>query len=297
LGASAISDRRDVIPAAIEQAGGRITLFGMPVDPGNLLLLGELDGTRVVGLPGCARSPKRNGFDFVLWRLLAGLTVGRPDIAAMGVGGLLSEIPSRPQPREPRLPRIAALVLAAGRSTRMGRNKLLAPVGGLPMVRHAVLAALASADPVIVVTGNEEEKIRASLQDLPVIFCNNPDYSDGLSASLRSGVNNLPGDCDGVLILLGDMPGVDAQLLDRLVAAFAPEENRAIVVPTRHGQRGNPVLWGRSFFPALAALSGDSGGRLLFARHADQLCEVEAEDDSPLTDIDTSEALAAFELR
>ncbi len=73
FGASAITDRRDVIPAAIERAGGQVVYFGMPVDPGNLLLLGTLGGTSVIGLPGCARSPKLNGFDFVLWRLLAGL--------------------------------------------------------------------------------------------------------------------------------------------------------------------------------------------------------------------------------
>ena len=99
FGASAIADRRDVIPAAIEAAGGRIEHFGMPVDPGNLLLLGELRGKPVLGAPGCARSPKENGFDWVLGRLVAGLPVTRQDITRMGVGGLLMEIVSRPQPR------------------------------------------------------------------------------------------------------------------------------------------------------------------------------------------------------
>lgn len=99
FGASAIADRRDVIPAAIEAAGGRIEHFGMPVDPGNLLLVGELHGKPVLGAPGCARSPKENGFDWVLARLVAGLPVTRRDITRMGVGGLLMEIVSRPQPR------------------------------------------------------------------------------------------------------------------------------------------------------------------------------------------------------
>ncbi|HLH48192.1 MAG TPA: molybdopterin-binding protein, partial [Roseiarcus sp.] len=99
FGASAITDRRDVIPAAIENRGGRIDHFGMPVDPGNLLLLGELAGRPIIGAPGCARSPKENGFDWVLQRLLAGVPVGSKDIRAMGVGGLLMEIPQRPQPR------------------------------------------------------------------------------------------------------------------------------------------------------------------------------------------------------
>src|SRR6266404_2025218 len=98
-GASAILDRRDVIPAAIVAAGGRIDHFGMPVDPGNLLLLGHLGERVVLGLPGCARSPKVNGFDWVLERLVAGLPVGSAEIMRMGSGGLLAEIPSRPLPR------------------------------------------------------------------------------------------------------------------------------------------------------------------------------------------------------
>jgi molybdenum cofactor cytidylyltransferase len=99
FGASAITDRRDVVPAAIELAGGSVDHLGIPVDPGNLLLLGEFAGRAVIGAPGCARSMKENGFDFVLYRLLAGLPVSSADIRRMGVGGLLMEIPSRPQPR------------------------------------------------------------------------------------------------------------------------------------------------------------------------------------------------------
>lgn len=102
LGASATSDRDDVGPSAVVHAGGRIERFGMPVDPGNLLFLGELRGAPVVGLPGCARSPALNGVDWVLERLAAGLKVDGPAIAAMGVGGLLKEMPDRPQPRRPR---------------------------------------------------------------------------------------------------------------------------------------------------------------------------------------------------
>ena len=101
FGASAITDRRDVIPAAIEAIGGRIERFGMPVDPGNLLLLAERHGMPIIGAPGCARSPKENGFDWVLQRMLAGVPIHDKDIRAMGVGGLLMEIASRPQPRAP----------------------------------------------------------------------------------------------------------------------------------------------------------------------------------------------------
>jgi len=101
FGASAITDRRDVIPAAIEAVGGRIERFGMPVDPGNLLLLASRGGATIIGAPGCARSPKENGFDWILQRVVARVPISDADIRAMGVGGLLMEIASRPQPRDP----------------------------------------------------------------------------------------------------------------------------------------------------------------------------------------------------
>src|SRR4029078_13317480 len=140
FGASAIADTRDVIPAAVEQIGGKIEHFGMPVDPGNLMLSAQANGHPVIGAPGCARSPKENGFDWILMRLLAGLPVKRSDITGLGVGGLLMEIVTRPQPRAVPGPekghRIAGMVLAAGRSTRMGGpNKLLEEINAKPLVR------------------------------------------------------------------------------------------------------------------------------------------------------------------
>ncbi|MBF9235459.1 molybdopterin-binding protein [Microvirga alba] len=99
FGASAIADRRDVIPSAIEMAGGRVEHFGMPVDPGNLILIGSIAGKPIIGAPGCARSTKENGFDWILHRILADVPVTRADITAFGVGGLLKEIVTRPQPR------------------------------------------------------------------------------------------------------------------------------------------------------------------------------------------------------
>ncbi len=299
FGASAIVDRGDVIPAGIEEAGGVIRGLGMPVDPGNLLLIGEMAGTPVVGAPGCARSPKENGFDWVLQRLLAGIPVNREDITGMGVGGLLMEIESRPQPRarrdvESRVPKVAAILLAAGRSRRMGGpNKLLEEIGGRPMVRIAAEAALASsARPLFVVTGHQREKVEAALAGLDVRFVHNPDFAEGLSTSLKAGIGALPSDTDGVVVCLGDMPAVDAGVVDRLTEAFAPAEGRAIVVPTVQGKRGNPVLWGRRFFESLSAIRGDVGARHLIGENAEFVAEIETAGDAVLTDVDTPEALA-----
>jgi molybdenum cofactor cytidylyltransferase len=299
-GASAITDRKDVLPAAIEAVGGTVEHFGMPVDPGNLLLLGRLGGRVVLGLPGCCRSPKLNGFDWVLQRIAAGLEVGGRDIMAMGVGGLLTEIPSRPQPREAARPtrpgRIAALVLAAGQSRRMGRqNKLLAPVDGKPLVAHMVDAVLGSrAGPVIVVTGHEEAAVRAALGGRRVIWAHNPDFAQGLSTSLKAGLDALPEDVEGVLVALGDMPRVKSAQIDRLIAAFNPVEGRAIMVPTVRGKRGNPVLFASRFVPALREVAGDVGGRHLLGEHAEEVVEIEMEDEGALLDIDTPAALDAL---
>lgn len=299
-GASAISDRKDVLPAAIVLAGGSIEHFGMPVDPGNLLLLARLHGRPVLGLPGCCRSPRLNGFDWVLARLAAGLEVGACDIMGMGVGGLLTEIASRPQPRDPAdapSGRVAAVILAAGRSRRMnGPNKLLLPVAGKPMVRHVVEAALASrASPVVVVLGHQQHEVRQALRGLKVDYTVNPAHAEGLSTSLRAGIRALPENVAGAVVCLGDMPRVGAALIDQLVAAFDPVEGRAIVLPTWHGKRGNPVLWGRAFFAEMQAVAGDVGARHLIGEHAEAVVEVDAGDDAALVDIDTPEALAAFE--
>ena len=296
FGASAIADRRDVIPAAIEAVGGRIEHFGMPVDPGNLLLIGDADGHPVLGAPGCARSPKENGFDWVLMRLLADLPVPREDITGMGVGGLLMEIVTRPQPRdEPLHPahNVAALVLAAGRSSRMGGpNKLLAEIGGRPLVRIVTEQVLASrARPVVVVTGYQRERVEAALAGLPVDFVHNAAFADGLGTSLKVGIAALPAQADGAIVCLGDMPQVDAAMIDKLVGALVPDKGALIAVPTIDGQRGNPVVWSRRFFPELMAVEGDIGARHLIGRYGEAVTEVPLTGTAALTDVDTPEAL------
>jgi molybdenum cofactor cytidylyltransferase len=299
FGASAIADRRDVIPAALESIGGRIEHFGMPVDPGNLLLLGDAGGRPVLGAPGCARSPKENGFDWVLMRLLAGLPVPRADITGLGVGGLLMEIVTRPQPRDEPVQAgrsVAGLVLAAGRSSRMGGpNKLLAELAGKPLLRIVVEQVLASrATPVIVVTGHQRERVEAALRGLPVTFVHNPDFAGGLGTSLKAGIAALPAEADGVIVCLGDMPQIDAALIDRLASAFDPDKGALVVVPTIDGKRGNPVVWSRRFFPDLMAVEGDVGARYLIGRYAEAVTEVPLTGNAALTDIDTPDALSAL---
>ncbi len=190
VGASAVVDRRDVGPMGIVRAGGEILHFGMPVDPGNLICLGRIGTRPALVLPGCARSPKLNGIDFVLMRLFADLPVGPNEIMKMGVGGLLKEMDLRPLPREeapttqrvgaaPRsAPTIAALVLAAGRSRRMApHNKLLiTDKTGKPMIARVVDNVLSSkARPVLVVTGHQADQVQHALGGRPVRYVHAPD--------------------------------------------------------------------------------------------------------------------------
>jgi molybdenum cofactor cytidylyltransferase len=122
----------------------------------------------------------------------------------------------------------------------------------------------------------------------------NPAFAEGLSSSLKRGLAALPPDIDGVVVCLGDMPLVAGRDLDRLIAAFNPLEGRAIVVPTRHGKRGNPVLWARRFIPEMAELAGDVGAKHLIGEYAELVAEVEMDSDGVLIDIDTPDALAVL---
>lgn len=300
FGASAITDRRDVIPQALVDAGGQVEHLGMPVDPGNLLMLGTIGGKPVIGAPGCARSPKENSFDWVLQRRLAGIPVERADVQRMGVGGLLMEIVSRPQPRAPGQHEpgsVAGIVLAAGQSTRMGaRNKLLQPLRGKPILRHAVEAQLeAGLSPVLVVTGHERDAVEAALAELPVRLVHNPDYVSGLAGSLKCGVAALPAEAEGVVISLGDMPNVTVPVIGRLVEAHRAQPDMLAVVPTLFGQRGNPVLLTRALFPAVSLLVGDRGARRLLEEAGERVVEVAFEDPAIAIDVDTPEALRALQ--
>ncbi len=194
-------------------------------------------------------------------------------------------------------PRIAAVVLAAGRSSRAAPvNKLLAPLpDGRALVAMTVDHALASrADEVIVIIGHQADLVQAALAGRAVRFVEVARFGDGMAESLKAGIASLPEDVVAALICLGDMPLVDTATLDRLIAAYDPDEGRAIIVPTHRGRRGNPVLWDRRFFAAIAALEGDAGARHILARNFELIAEVPMEDDAVLRDFDTRDALAAL---
>lgn len=310
-GASAVVDRRDVGPMAIVRAGGEIRHFGMPVDPGNLICIGRIGAKPALVLPGCAGSPKPNGIDFVLRRLAAGLDVGPAEVTRLGVGGLLKDISARPLPRAravpaavvaapPGRPCIAAVVLAAGRSSRMAPHHklLLADRAGKPIIARVVDNLLSSpARPIVVVLGYRGADVRAALRGRQIEFVEAADYAEGLSASLRAGLAALPAEVAAALVCLGDMPLITARVIERLIAAYDPDEGRRIVVPTHRGQRGNPILWDRGFFAEMRALSGDTGARGLLERHAEAVTEVEIGEEAVLRDVDTPESLAELPAR
>ena len=309
FGASAVVDRHDVLPAAVESAGGSVDHFGMPVDPGNLLFIGQRGDLPIVGMPGCARSPKLNGFDWVLWRLLANIEVSPQDIMLMGSGGLLKEINERGQLRQNSNganekatggeAKVIALILAAGSSTRMGaKNKLLANVIGKPMITHVVDAIGQSmVNSVVVVTGYEREKIENVLSQRNISFVHNENFNAGLSESLKVGLKEIPDDVDGVLICLGDMPLLTSTIIDNLIKAFDPIEGRSICVPINGRKRGNPVLWDKSYLTEMTEIVGDVGAKKLLEKYSDHVFEVNFEEDNVLIDVDTPDLLKSLNER
>jgi molybdenum cofactor cytidylyltransferase len=171
---------------------------------------------------------------------------------------------------------------------------MLAEIGGKPLVRIAAEQAIASrAKPVIVVTGHEREKVEAALSGLPLRLVNNPDFVEGLGTSLKAGIAAVPEEADAAIVCLGDMPQVDAALINKLVSAFDPERGVLVVVPSIDGRRGNPVVWSRRFFHDLMSIQGDIGARHLIGSYAEVVVEVPVASEAALTDVDTPESLSA----
>ena len=301
-GGSAIIDRQDELPQAVVMAGGAITQLGLAVDPGNLLMFAKIGKLPVIGMPGCARSPKLNGLDWVLQLILADIEMTRAEFADMAAGGLLMEIASRPLPRaiatRPKQPdRLVGMLLAAGQSRRMGgQNKLLADIAGKPMVRHVAEAMCdAGIDDLTVVIGHQADQVAAALDQLPVNLVFNPQFAAGQGHSVAAGIAGLDDSVTDVVIALGDMPLVSVETLRQLIAAHqaCTDHQRRITLPSAAGKRGNPVIWGSAFFPELKQLRGDAGGRQVLQDHFAAHNPVESTTSTIFQDIDTPAELQA----
>ncbi len=201
--------------------------------------------------------------------------------------------------------RIGAVVLAAGRSSRYRAaggaeaTKLVAEVSGAPIIRRVVEAALASrARPVAVVVGHARDAVEAALSGLPAAIVFNPDFATGIASSLGVGLGAMPSDVAAALVLLGDMPKVDAALIDRLIGAFEGSPDAHAVAPLQRGRRGNPVVIARTLFARAQRLAGDQGARRLLAGlDPGQIVEVDAAGSDVSFDVDTPDDLAAARLR
>ena len=296
-GASAIIDRSDYIPKAILSEGGEIIQYGLAVDPGNLLLVGKIGKTAIIGMPGCARSPKLNGFDWVLQLLMADIPVNKEELAEMGAGGLLMEIASRPLPRalaksvNKREKKIMGVILAAGNSTRMGKdNKLLKNIDGSPLIRNIALEITKSdLDSCSIVLGYQSDKVADVIKDLNINLILNPLWKEGQASSLKAALNSLTSSYSDLLIMLGDLPGIKSGHINRIIEEHLSSENRRskITIPSFKGEKGNPVIWGKSFFHDLSNLEGDVGGRVLFDQHPAAINLIEMDDPGVVTDTDT----------
>jgi molybdenum cofactor cytidylyltransferase len=220
----------------------------------------------------------------------------------MGVGGLLKEIPTRPQPREGSAtakarPVVEAILLAAGASRRMrGADKLLEPVGGEPLLRRAARAALAAQLRRVHVVLPEPGGDRATaLAGLPIDPVPNPAAAEGMASSIRAGMARIGDDVDAVSLGLADMPEVTAGHFDRLTAAFDTVEGREICrAVSAAGVPGHPVLFGRRFFESLRGLTGDRGAREVLREAAAFVVDVPTEGEGAAVDLDTPEAWAAW---
>ena len=324
-GASAISDRNDVIPQAVVLAGGTVSRCGIPVDPGNLLMLGQVDQSIVIGIPGCARSPKHNGLDLFMDRLSCNLPITDHWISSLSIGGLIDEIIDRPQPRAKKVSaslttgtrptdpsrEVTAILLAGGSSKRFGAdNKLLAPYRGKPLIFHTLDAIVAaSISRLMIVLGHDANELRIRCEhyldtqptnhSTPVEFVINADFESGMGSSLRAGISSLLSNTadnaseytHAALVCLADMPNISTNTYNRLITAMS-DKAYAAFLPVYQGQRGNPVLFMPELFDLLLDVSGDVGARYLLRANDDVVSEVSVSDAGIIVDYDTPEQLA-----
>ncbi|PPR15226.1 MAG: Nicotine blue oxidoreductase [Alphaproteobacteria bacterium MarineAlpha9_Bin3] len=297
LGSSAIVDIRDKIPEAILLSKGKIIKFGMPVDPGNLLLIGKINQTYIIGLPGCARSSSLNGFDWVLEKIISETHIKKQDISNMGVGGLLKTLSLRAKVKhEPKNYNISSIILAAGQSNRMQNiNKLLIKIKNKSMIQKIIESSLESMiNNTVVVLGHDSENLLKLLNNKNITTIINKEYKNGQSSSLQAGISALPEDCDAAIILLADMPDITPSIINQLIVNYNPSENKSIIIPTYKNKRGNPVLIDREFFPDILLINGDKGAKDIIKANKKYIKEIPQKESFVLKDIDTKEDLANY---
>lgn len=191
---------------------------------------------------------------------------------------------------------VSAIVLAAGMSARMGQNKLLLLFKGKPLIAHAVDILLASEiDEIIVVLGNEADKVQEKLRGRQVRLIENPDFREGLSTSVRAGVTAVSRQADGIMVYLADQPLLESADVNRILRAFvhAKDAGKSIVVPFFDRQRGNPVLLDSSYREAILGVVGDVGCKGVIKRYPDQVFVLQMESDHVIRDMDTIEEYEA----
>ncbi|MBS0232620.1 MAG: nucleotidyltransferase family protein [Proteobacteria bacterium] len=191
---------------------------------------------------------------------------------------------------------MAAVILAAGRSSRFkDGHKLLAEIDGTPIVRHVCTALAASnVDEIILVTAGADDFIAKAAGTGRWRTVENPNARDGLSTSLRTGLENISPEADGILVALADMPGIEPALVNALISAFTAAETAIVFPASKEGRRGHPVIWPKSLFGALSSMTGDTGGKTILADHKNLWRAVPCENKGAFADIDTRADFEAF---
>ena len=279
---TSISDVNDIVPSVIDELGGEIKSFGMPVDPGNLTLNGKIQSVDIVVAAGSARSDSLNGLDWHLNCIHAGIEVTQDMVNSLGVGGLLKDIDFAIKRKrvskaiDTKKSNIAAVVLCAGESKRMGKkNKLLLQVEGKSLIKNYIeKISKSNVSEIVIVTGHQSDEIAKELDGYDLKFIHNEKYKEGMSTSLNTGINSLSDNINAAIICLPDMPMIGIYEINKLIEYYNPSIGNEICIATYNDQRGNPVLWDRKYFKKLMQIKGDKGGRYLLPKFLDKSVEV-----------------------
>ena len=279
---TSITDVNDIVPSVINNLGGAVKSFGMPVDPGNLTLSGKINEVDIIAAAGSARSDTLNGLDWHLNCIHANIAVTQAMVNSLGVGGLLKDIDFAVKRKrvsktiDTKKSNIAAVVLCAGESKRMGsKNKLLLKVEGKTLIKNYIdNISKSNVSEIVIVTGHQSSEIEKELDGYDLKFIYNEKYREGMSTSLNTGINSLSKNINAAIICLPDMPMIGIYEINKLIEYYNPKIGHEICVATYNDQRGNPVLWDKKYFKKLMQITGDKGGRYLLPKFLDKSVEV-----------------------